>query len=110
VAPIGPVDLQAFKALSAPGFDLPPARIATSDLFIECAIHAGKVRDRLSATLVDMETAAVAQTAALLGVGWMAVKATTDNADGESATSFRANLQAAARSAAEAAERLVRLL
>jgi nucleoside phosphorylase len=105
--PVGPADVQAFRAFEVSMPDLPSARIATSDLFIECDIHAGKVRDGLSATLVDMETAAVAQAAALLGIGWVAIKATTDGADGESAAAFFANLDAAARSAAEAARRLI---
>lgn len=108
--PIGAADVRALRALEVEGLGLPPARIATSDLFIECDVHAGRVRDRLAAVLVDMETAAVAQAAALLGVGWVAIKATTDSADGESAASFAANLDAAARAAAEAARRLIERL
>jgi adenosylhomocysteine nucleosidase len=108
--PIGVADIRAFRAVEIDSLDLPPARIATSDLFIECDVHAGRVRERLSAVLVDMETAAVAQAAALLGVGWTAIKATTDGADGGSAASFAANLDAAARSAAEAARRLIERL
>jgi|KBSSwiStaDraftv2_1062776.scaffolds.fasta_scaffold11760_7 adenosylhomocysteine nucleosidase len=108
--PIGVAAVEAFRAFAAPAPGLTPARIATSDLFIECDIHAGKVRDGVSATLVDMETAAVAQAAGLLGVPWAAIKATTDAADGDSATAFFENLEAAARSAADAARRLIEAL
>jgi adenosylhomocysteine nucleosidase len=58
--------------------------------------------------LVDMETAAVAQAAERLGLPWMAIKATTDDANGESAGDFSANLARAARRAAEAAEVVLR--
>jgi nucleoside phosphorylase len=108
--PLGEPAVQAFRAIEVAGLDLPPARIATSDLFIECPDHARRVREGLAAGLVDMETGAVAQAAALLGVGWAAVKAATDAADGASAGDFAANLQAAARAAAEAAERLIELV
>lgn len=108
--PIGPAKIEAFRAMTLPDLGLPKARIATSDLFIECGAHGGRVRDALGASLVDMETAAVAQAAALLGLPWAAIKATTDDADGDSAGSFVANLAAAARASAAAAERLVALL
>ena len=108
--PIGPAAIQAFRSADVPATGLPAARIATSDLFIECGVHAGRVRDRLGAVLVDMETAAVAQTAALLGLPWTAFKATTDGADGDSSTSFFENLQAAAGAAAEAARTTIEAL
>ena len=105
--PIGPARVEAFRAADLPIAGLPTARIATSDLFVECGAHAARVRERLDVALVDMETAAVAQAAHLLGVPWAAIKATTDDADGDSAANFTANLAAAARASAEAAERLV---
>ncbi len=108
--PIGPATVEAHRALDIDGLDLPTARIATSDLFVECDVHAARVRDKLGVSLVDMETAAVAQAAALLGLPWVAVKATTDGADGDSAGDFVANLDAAARRAADAALRLIALL
>jgi adenosylhomocysteine nucleosidase len=108
--PIGPAVIQAFRSADIPAAGLPGARIATSDLFIECGVHAARVRERLDAVLVDMETAAVAQTAALLGLGWTAFKATTDGADGDSSTTFFENLQAAARAAAEAARATIEAL
>jgi 5'-methylthioadenosine/S-adenosylhomocysteine nucleosidase len=105
--PIGPVDLQAFKAFELADLPLPRARIATSDLFVECGVHAGRLRDALSVALVDMETAAVAQTASLVGIPWIAIKATTDGADDDSAGAFMANLDAAARASAVAAEEIL---
>jgi adenosylhomocysteine nucleosidase len=102
--PIGPAHLEPFKAMALPSLDLPRARIATSDLFVECPDHSLAVHDRLGATLIDMETGAVAQAADLLGIPWIAIKATTDSADGDSADHFTTNLGAAARASAEAME------
>ena len=108
--PIGPASVSAFRAMPLPGVDLPQTRIATSDLFIECGTHAARVREKLGAMLVDMETAAVAQAAHLLGTPWAAIKATTDSADDGSADNFVVNLDRAARAAAAAAERMIPLL
>ncbi len=106
--PIGPADMTPFRALDLPDCPLPRARIATGDAFIECPDHARDMAAQLGATLVDMETAAVAQAAERLGLPWMAIKATTDDANGESAGDFSANLARAARRAAEAAEMVLR--
>lgn len=108
--PIGDAELVAFEALSLHGLALPEAKIATSDLFIEHAPHAAALGEQLGAHLIDMETAAVAQTAAILGLPWLAIKATTDAADEDSANSFVENLQAAAHAAAAAAEQAIRMV
>ena len=108
--PIGVAEVQAFEALPVPGLDLPNARIATSDLFIECEVHASSLNTKLAVHLIDMETAAVAQVASILGLPWLAIKATTDSADGDSATSFAENLHAAACASAKAAEQALLLL
>jgi adenosylhomocysteine nucleosidase len=105
--PIGAAPVEAFKAVSDPGLGLPHARIASGDAFIECPDHARFLAEGLSADLVDMETAAVAQVAARFGLAWAAIKAVTDEANGQSAGSFRDNLARAARLAAAAAERFV---
>jgi adenosylhomocysteine nucleosidase len=108
--PIGEAKVQAFAAMGVPGLDLPEARIATSDLFIEHAPHASSLAETLGVHLIDMETAAVAQTAAILGLPWLAIKATTDAADESSASSFVDNLHAAAAASAKAAERAISLI
>ena len=108
--PIGTPAIDAFLPLPIPRLQLPPARIATSDLFIECAKHAAGIRTALDVTLVDMETAAVAQTANLLGIPWIAIKAATDDADGDGADSFTVNLAAAASASAHATEQALALL
>jgi adenosylhomocysteine nucleosidase len=54
-----------------------------------------------------MEVAAVAQTAQAFRIPWAAIKAPTDDANGESAGDFTANLQAAAERAARAVEMLI---
>ena len=108
--PIGPAQLKAFRAYAPVDLGLPRARIATGDMFVESIAHSVRLREQVAADLVDMETGAVAQAAGLLGVPWLAIKATTDSADEDSADSFSANLAAAARAAAEAAERLITAL
>ncbi len=64
----------------------------------------------LEADVVDMETAAIAQFAATIGVPWAGIKATTDDANHESAGDFHTNLRAAAARAARAMEQLLSLL
>jgi adenosylhomocysteine nucleosidase len=108
--PIGPAEVVHFAAIPLPDVGLPNARIVSGDAFVECADHGAGLRDRLGGDLVDMETAAVAQAAARLGLPWAAIKATTDDANGESVGDFNANLKRAAWLAAAALERAIRLL
>lgn len=109
--PIGPDGATAFAAMPQPaGLGLAEAVIASGDCFVECPTRAGAIRDALAASLVDMETAAVAQAATILGIPWCAIKAATDEANADSAGDFHANLAATARRAAEAAERAIALI
>jgi len=108
--PIGPATLTPFRAFTLPDIGLPQARIASGDSFIECPDHSLRLVTALNADLVDMETAAVAQVAAKLGLPWAGIKATTDDANGSTASDFRANLAHAARLAAHAAERTIALM
>ena len=108
--PIGEARIAAFAAMADPGTALPHARIATGDAFVECPDHSRRLTSHLAADLVDMETAAVAQVAARFGLTWAAIKATTDEANGDSAGDFQANLAAAAARSAAAADRLVGML
>lgn len=105
--PIGPASVEAFRAHPLPDIGLPPARIVTGDSFVECPDHSMRLRDGLCGDLVDMETGALAQVAVRLGLPWAGIKATTDDANGESAGDFQTNLLLAARRAAEAAERSI---
>jgi nucleoside phosphorylase len=108
--PIGPAAMAPLDGLPDPGTGLAPALIASGDAFIECPDHARFLADGLSADIVDMETGALAQFAAHAGVPWTGVKATTDEANHDSAGDFHANLLAASRRAGEAVERLIALL
>jgi adenosylhomocysteine nucleosidase len=89
-----------------PDLGLPHARIASGDAFVEDPALAARLV-AMGCDLVDMEVAAVAQVAQMLGLPWAAVKAPTDGADGASAGDFNANLKAAAARAARAVEALV---
>jgi adenosylhomocysteine nucleosidase len=108
--PIGPAEVVHFPAHPMPNVGIPSARIVSGDAFVECPDHSAGLRDRLGCDLVDMETAAVAQAAGRLGLPWAAIKATTDDANGESVGDFNTNLKRAARLAAEALEQAVELL
>lgn len=109
--PIGEAQLETFAALPKPiGLELPQAIIASGDAFIECGTHAAEIATSLGASLIDMETAAVAQVAAMLGLPWCGIKGPTDDANGDSAGDFQANLAAAARASADAAERAMSLM
>lgn len=105
--PIGPTTLSPFTASPLPDIGLPKARIVSGDSFIESASQAARLRDAFAADLVDMETAAVAQAAHVLGLPWAGIKATTDEADGASGDDFTANLARAAQAAAAAAEQII---
>ena len=108
--PIGPATMVPFRAVADPGLGLPHARVASGDAFIECPDHARFLSEGLSADLVEMETAAVAQVADRFGISWAGVRAVSDGANGESVGDFQSNLRRAARDAGDAAERLVQLL
>ena len=102
--PIGPSDWKPFESHPMPeALALPQARIATADCFVKCPERSGYLRDVLKADLVDMETAAVAQIAAMLGISWAGIKAVTDGANSDSSGDFHTNLEMAAKRAADAA-------
>lgn len=108
--PIGPATLEPLLPIADPGLDLPHARVASGDAFVECPDKSRLLAGGLSTDLVDMETAAIAQAAGLFGLPWAAIRAVSDDANGGSAGDFQANLEAAAREAGAAAERLIDLL
>ena len=109
--PIGPSDWKPFASHPMPDdLALPQARIATADCFVKCPERSGYLRDTLKADLVDMETAAVAQIAALLAIPWAGIKAVTDGANGDSSGDFHANMERAANRAASEAARFIALL
>lgn len=108
--PIGEPHTEPYHAAHMPDTGLPAVRIITSDCFVESAEHGARLQKALGGDIVDMETAAVAQAAARMDVPWAAIKATSDNADGNSSGDFQANLKRAARQAAEAMERMIAAL
>lgn len=109
--PFGPDGVSGLLAMPQPvGLGLAETIVASGDCFVECGDRAALIRDALGATLVDMETAAVAQVASLLGIKWCGIKALTDDANSESTIHFGINLTAAANRAARAAEQAILLL
>lgn len=108
--PFGAARDAPFVAIDDPGTGLPHARIASGDSFVGCPDAARAVAANTGAQIVDMEVAAIAQVAALLSLPWAAVKAPSDDADGDGADHFADNLRAAARRAGQGAEHLLSLL
>jgi nucleoside phosphorylase len=108
--PIGEAHVTPFRAKSMPDIGLPNVRIISGDSFVENPDHGRRLHEALGGDIIDMEVAAVAQAASRMDIPWAAIKATTDNADGTSAGDFQSNLKRAARSAADAAERMISLL
>ncbi len=107
LVPVGSSIIDAYIALPDPGTGLPSALIASGDAFVECPDHARFLSEGLSADVVDMETGALAQFAALAGLPWTGIKATTDDANQDSAGDFRENLAAASARAAAGMEALI---
>lgn len=105
--PIGEAHVEPFRAHAMPDIGLPKVRIISGDSFVENPDHGRRLQDALGGHVIDMEVAAVAQAAARMDLPWAAIKATTDNADGESAGDFQSNLKRAARTAADASERMI---
>jgi 5'-methylthioadenosine/S-adenosylhomocysteine nucleosidase len=108
--PIGEAHVEPFRAKTMPAIGLQHVRIVSGDCFVENPDHGRRLREALGGDIIDMETAAVAQAAARMDLPWAAIKATTDNADGDSVGDFQSNLKRAARIAAEAAERMIAAL
>lgn len=108
--PIGEAHVEPFRAAAMPDIGLVKVRIISGDCFVENPDHGRRLYEALGGDIIDMEVAAVAQAASRMDVPWAAIKATSDNADGESAGDFQSNLKRAARKAAEAAERMIAAL
>ena len=108
--PIGEAHAEPYHAAIMPETGLPKVRIITNDCFMENDDHGSRLHRVLGGDIIDMETAAVAQAAARMDVPWAAIKATSDNANGDSSGDFQANLKRAARLAAEATERMISAL
>ena len=110
LVPIGPSIIDDYLSMADPGTGLPTARIASGDAFIECPDQSRILAEDLRADLVDMETGALAQFADLAGIPWVGIKATTDDANQNSAGDFRANLLAASGRAAAGMATLIEKL
>lgn len=108
--PIGPAHVDPYVAMADPGTGLPPACILCGDAFIEDGAYARHLTAALDGDLVDMETAAIGQLAANLGLPWAGIKAVTDEANHASAGDFHANLLAASVRAARAMEHFLLLI
>lgn len=108
--PFGDCELEAYEPIADPGVELPSARMLTGDCFIEDEGHAMDLGKALDGELIDMETGAIAQVAYMYGVPWAGIRSVSDGADTGSVAEFQTNLNRAAKEAAEAADRFLRML
>ncbi|MBW0144024.1 5'-methylthioadenosine/S-adenosylhomocysteine nucleosidase [Sphingomicrobium clamense] len=108
--PFGDSELEAYTSIDDPGLGLPKARILTGDCFLEDEAQAVELGQTLDGELIDMETGAIAQVAYMFGVPWAGIRSVSDAADVGSVADFQRNLDRAAREAAIAADRLLKLL
>lgn len=109
VLPFGPAELEAYASIPLDLHGLPEARILTGDCFMEDSQEAKRLASRLDGDLIDMETGALAQVAAMAGIGWAGIRTVSDAAGEGSADDFQSNLAAAARASANATERFLTL-
>ena len=108
--PFGECELEAYRAIDNPGLDLPTVRILTGDCFFEDESRAAELGKMLGGELIDMETGALAQVAHMFGIPWAGIRAVSDSADTGGVSDFQKNLDRAAREAADAADRFLRIL
>lgn len=85
-------------------------RIATGDTFVESTKRAKELAENCKANILDMETAAVAQTCNLYDVPWCGVKTVTDQAAEGSSKDFWANLTKATKVNSAIGLRVIRRL
>lgn len=109
VLPFGTQELDAYRAIAMDDHGLPEARILTGDCFMEDAVEADRLAAHLDGDLIDMETGALAQVAAMANLGWAGIRTVSDAAGEGSAADFEANLSTAARASANATERFLSL-
>lgn len=108
--PFGEVDLEAYRSIPNPGLSLPEARILTGDCFYEDERQGAELGRALQGDLIDMETGSIAQVASMFSLPWAAIRSVSDKANEQSVGEFQKNLHRAATEAADAADRLLRLL
>lgn len=89
------------------GTEIEPGIILTGDTFVQSAAMVEALKG--TASIVDMETAAVAQVANQMRIPWIAAKSTTDHADQSADADWWANLEEAAARAGEVTRRIVHL-
>lgn len=80
----------------AQGIRILQGRVATGDVFVDSADMRGAIRSMFGASIVEMEGAAMAQTAADNGVPWLILRAVSDDANGDSTREMQKNLDTAA--------------
>jgi adenosylhomocysteine nucleosidase len=82
--------------------------IVTGDSFISSAVLRDELRDKLKASVVEMEGAAVAQVCARFGVPLIVIRSVTDRAEAQAMPSYERFVDLASRNAADLAVATVR--
>jgi adenosylhomocysteine nucleosidase len=82
--------------------------IVTGDSFVSSPVLRDELRDKLKATVVEMEGAAVAQVCARFGVPLIVIRSVTDRAEAQAMPSYERFVDLASRNAADLAVATVR--
>lgn len=72
---------RAERAARAAGLAVRRGLVATGDIVVMSAAHKQRLVERFGATVVEMESGAIAQVAQAHGVPWVAIRAVSDTAD-----------------------------
>ena len=93
--PLREIALSACGDASAEGLRVVSGRVATGDIFVDSEEMRNAIRTMFGAAVVEMEGAAMAQTAADNRVPWLILRAVADDANSESPKTMQQNLDAA---------------
>ena len=99
--PVAAAALQAAACRFADAHAVTKGVIASGDLFVAEGRHKQKIRDTFGAAAAEMESAAIAQTAAAAGVPFAVLRVMSDRADGGAPDSYAAFEEDAANRSAE---------
>ena len=101
------LDAAVVAAAETEGVRLQKGRVATGDLFVEDASVRDRIRDAFHASVIEMEGAAVAQTAFDNQTPWLVLRAVADQANSASPETMQKNMALAMAHLFDVVERML---
>lgn len=98
------------QAIHACGYSVVTGAICSGERFVADDAEKLWLRKQFGGTCIDMETGAIAQACAKLGIPWVGVRIISDGADRDAAVDFQASLALASDRIAQIIPRIVMLL